>query len=521
MDAEVRDEIEKAAAAFSADGFWEDGWVAVLETLWRCRGAEDRFQGARLESLRSSLAPKSLTELIEVHVLRDRSRWVDAWETAEGNAEAEKKAECLAEKLGKAAVDAPGVLDAMLPRLVRNGHGHFLAFARGLAHASADRAAMWTLIATATAAADTKASVSAITGFLSAWFEIEPQNARVALDATIDNSRLGRFFPLLEGSVPLDACSPQRLHRSLSCRIAPPGAFYLLATKQVAETFSPEDRLSLAAVLADTPNGWWMAVDVLASWFRFSCPGDADRPDFRAFGRTLLLRLDPGAKEHERQDHDLATLATVCLASDDGLDATRDISARLAATFAARLVSAYRFHALLLALFKVQPIAALDAFLPAQSERRRSSPLLAVIEGFAGQHRNPLLEIDDETILAWCSRNPINNFKAAAACVPFAKLAETGSHLSWTALAEKIILHAPDCCAVLQEFIERFAPMSWTGSRAAIVEKNTELLTIVEGWGDENLAEFAERERKRLREAARLERITELQRSRESDERFE
>jgi hypothetical protein len=84
-----------------------------------------------------------------------------------------------------------------------------------------------------------------------------------------------------------------------------------------------------------------------------------------------------------------------------------------------------------------------------------------------------------------------------------------------------LIESAPEPVAVLRAFVARFAPRSWSGSRAAIIESNAQLLTILEDSGRANLAYVARQERERLLSEAREQRRQESEWSRRENERFE
>ena len=135
--------------------------------------------------------------------------------------------------------------------------------------------------------------------------------------------------------------------------------------------------------------------------------------------------------------------------------------------------------------------------------------------------RHPLAEVADETVLSWCARDPRRNFEAAAAWVPFHKTQPSHSARVWSDLALEMLRRAPDRVAALKCFVERFSPHAWSGSRAAIIEANAQLLTNIEGWDDPELARVAREERERLLDEARREKEQEAQWRRREDERFE
>ena len=51
-------------------------------------------------------------------------------------------------------------------------------------------------------------------------------------------------------------------------------------------------------------------------------------------------------------------------------------------------------------------------------------------------------------------------------------------------------MKAPDRVEVLKQFVRRFRPITWNGSRAAIIESNAELLNVLEVYPDPAVVKF-------------------------------
>ena len=78
-----------------------------------------------------------------------------------------------------------------------------------------------------------------------------------------------------------------------------------------------------------------------------------------------------------------------------------------------------------------------------------------------------------------------------------------------------------DPIAVLEVFVHRFSPQSWSGSRAAIVELRIRLLDSLETHSNPAIANFVKEKRPQLEEEVARERKWETRRDQERDERFE
>ena len=98
---------------------------------------------------------------------------------------------------------------------------------------------------------------------------------------------------------------------------------------------------------------------------------------------------------------------------------------------------------------------------------------------------------------------------------------EEKAPLQWTPAARLVLEKAPDPVQVLAEFLRRFRPRMWSGSRAAIIELNARMLDDLDFGGDAAAISFVERAKKGLTEEVAEEQRWETQRDRGRDERFE
>jgi hypothetical protein len=109
----------------------------------------------------------------------------------------------------------------------------------------------------------------------------------------------------------------------------------------------------------------------------------------------------------------------------------------------------------------------------------------------------------------------------AASFVSFSNRRQAGEPLTWTDQAVTLLEHAPDRRCVLETFAQRFMPMSWSGSRASIMEANAELLDSLDPIVVSDLQPFIAEMRRALLHQVSQERVWEAQRERTENERFE
>jgi hypothetical protein len=516
----TQDLIMEAVQTLSRGGFWEDGWVAVKEAIWRTRDhpLEARH---RLLALEETLTPKTLLDKIHLQVLRDNEWILDTEDTPDAIKAAMARADASAEELGRCAATDPEIVDLVLPELASSGKGRRWQFARGLARGATDLPALWSKLVEAVVSASPEAYPTVLMGYLSVWQEMDSTAVRAVVDRSINDARLTQWLPQLEIAVGLDGSSVGRFHRALAAG-APPWAFRVLSFGRLTDAISPVDLSGLLSSLAAAPDGWAVAVDILAMRLRSDLGDHADVGSLLSLGRTLLLSVEPHSSAHRRLDHDLATVASACLKGPEGGQAAIAVCKLLAEAFGRRVLSFHELHAFVKAVFRVQPIAALDAFLqPPPDHGPRYPTILSMFEDVSYSHRNPIGEVTDGTVLEWCARDPSRNFPAAATSVPYSQKGSEGTGLAWTDLAKAMLERAPEPRDVLMSFIARFEPHSWSGSRAAIIEANTGLLVSAECSIRDGIALLARQERQRLLEECRKERRWEVERSRHNDERFE
>jgi hypothetical protein len=136
-------------------------------------------------------------------------------------------------------------------------------------------------------------------GYLSVWNELDPNAGRTVLEDAVDNPKLKRWFPQLEAAAGLDSCSAGRLHRALAAG-APVWAFRILVWGGLTNAISTVDLSDLLSAIAKAPDGWAVAVNILAMRLNSDA---GDRTNFDRLlevGCDLLLEVDPTQKSRIR-----------------------------------------------------------------------------------------------------------------------------------------------------------------------------------------------------------------------------
>ncbi len=123
-------------------------------------------------------------------------------------------------------------------------------------------------------------------------------------------------------------------------------------------------------------------------------------------------------------------------------------------------------------------------------------------------------------MLAWRDEAPEQRYPALAKVVTFFTQKEK-EPVEWSPLALIMLDRAPDPASVLQTFVQRFSPRSWSGSRAEIVKSRAGLLDRLALKHATAFAETIASLKVQLAEEVANTRKWENERDRERDERFE
>jgi hypothetical protein len=236
-------------------------------------------------------------------------------------------------------------------------------------------------------------------------------------------------------------------------------------------------------------------------------------------GRELVAALD-FAKGRQRTDHRIGCLIKTCLAGPDGTLGADILCQKLKNSVARREAYAFGQDELLKNLFAVQPDAALEAFLGGGDSDRKLG--CQIITEVSHHHPNPLASAPVDVLVAWCDRKPSERYPVMASVIPiFGGQEDQSARFGWSAAALAVLDKAPDRVAALKQLVRRFRPMTWSGSRAAVMETRLPLLDHLELHADAAVAAFAKAEGKRLKKEIDQERERETKDDKANDERFE
>jgi len=462
------DALEAASIALSKSGPWIDGWISFRAAL--------RFEGkqmpaeikARLHAIIDKLKPTDLLNRARATVLTRSKGGYDLADSEHDDPMTSwRLASQQAVDLGKAFANDLETLAAFLPELFaeRNVHRAF-EFGKGLAEGSSDVMDLWKTLIDAFKGMPSDARNATVLGGYLHGAAGSAEFVAAALDGVADDPALVGNLTYLQTRVGVSGDAIARLSAALDAGKIGPSDFYQLASGVVRD--APGDALApLLAKVGALPGGSSIALDILH--MHFSCAMDDEHafdPLLIECGRALLVDAD-FTDSTSRGDYGVQEVVEVCLARAEGEAHARTVCRNVREGLDSYVLSTYKIGNLLKALFAVQPIVALDAF------------LLGVEDGDLEMHfarRSPLEEVDTAILRIWANADPETRYPLIGQVLPFFATKELDEVVGLSAKFLEMLEHAPDRPRFLGDLGRRIYPSGWSGSLAAILERRRTML---------------------------------------------
>ena len=514
-DLGMHEEVATLVRTLAGTEGWPRGWAEVRIAL-RHDGEEMALTHLEmLKELEQLLRPTSLAQNVHAYVL------LENWDIADGEDDevagtgqlaAYERVAARVEGLASEVAVNPLVLKKLLPDLLVNGSGQQYWFGKGLGVASTDISVCWQQLVTAFAQIDpTIRGTRLLAGFVEGAHQVDSAIADGFLNAAVCDPVLAEYFPLLEVSQCGDA-GGRRLLESLAHSVAPVSSYSWIRHGLLGDRMSVAMYREIFLKLSQLPGGFEIAVDALGMKY-FRCRSD-NLPlsvELLSFGREVLGMFNFDAVGNNSEYH-LAKVAGVCM---QGPEATTD-AIKFCQRFAEALQdherSAYTLGTLAETLFKLQPVAALDAFIEQQpTAMGRSS-----VSQFSLRGKSVVNSANADVLLAWVKENPAVRSPLVAAEINIHCTDEQGN-FAWSPLAAGLLEIAPNRQNVLDGFAKHFHPMCWSGSIANVLRPYQGLVTRLVNNVDADIAMWAKEQLAQMNERISQERWNEQR----TDDRFE
>ena len=515
----IRRELDRICRALSKTGFWREGWIAVREVLRYDGKGMPKEAKADLLALEKDLAPQDLLQKVQGVVLSSNARGLDLDDVADDTdiVAGLARLDALAVTLGRDTAQARDVFKELRRELVR-GQGRLWMFGRGLAAGADDPEALWQSLAAEFATVPEAArNTQVFRGMLEGLSNKDPKLANRLLDEAITHEPLAAWFPELQTGVTIEKLGADRLKQSLVLGKAPAWRFRVLAWGKASAPIPAADLKDVILAIAAKTDGLDVAIEI--HYMRIF----SDREDKKPIDPTLieagreLLNALTFSKYHQNEDHRIGSLINLCLTGLEGLAGFKTVCENFKQALTERQVYAHNCGHLLQGLFRAQPFAALDAFFGGNDAKQSCQAILDASHHSA----NPLDAVPPNDLIAWCDRAPAERYALMARVITLFKSEEDKPRMEWHAGALALLEKAPDRVAALKQFIRRFRPTSWSGSRAAAMETRLPLLHALKTYADPAIAALAAADEAQLKSEIDREREYETREDRLTDERFE
>ena len=515
--ADLPEDVEAICHEFQQRRFWPEGWIDIRSIRrWR-ENPLPAEEEASLTRLEATLSPQNLVEQVRARVLSNARDVYDDIGYRDYEAQHERHQQQLIE-LGKILAAQDNVLEGLLDELIVCSTGMTLGpLAKGLVVATADRKALWgKLVASFSSADPTQRSPELLACYIYNLQSADAELAEVILTECLNDHRLAEWFPYFQNRVVISEAGLQRFEASLKKKQAPAERYRGIGWTQKLEDSST---LRLMPLLLGLKDGFYVAVDSIHMRIvQEHRDQKALSPDLITAGRIVAEACNFERKlQHDA--HALEEVIEACLSTEEAIPTVQILLARIREARASYNFDLLGENRILSAIFTAQPIVALnDLFAPEQQYERSG------MRGFFGHDDllgSPLDCVPEATLFAWCDEvSTVRYALIAASMVPFTR-PQNSDKPQWKSAALALLDRAPNKIEVLEQYIDHFAPMSWSGSRVSIWEANVQLLAQLDAHSDVELAAFARLRRSELEMVLNDERRRELASERRDNETFE
>ncbi|MGY2222436.1 hypothetical protein ACW9IK_07060 [Pseudomonas gingeri] len=519
-NAGVQGELVALFRRFSHAGFWREGWLACREVLHIDKEHLSADDFAQLSALENELKPSNTLEQVRAIVLGDRLNGYDLSELQEDSQGADERLVEFTYELATEVIGDAAAFAEILPELLRGGI-RVWSFGRGLAKASSDARATWMSLAQVLEQiAQQHRSPDLFNGFLAELWDLDRELAQELLDSVLRQPAVLAFLPMLHSAIGLDERGIDRLQQAFLA-----GGVSIEALRSLSfwhsTTYTPGAPLKeFLLFIAKQHDGFDVALGILCGGILSNGSAKKVRdPKLLEVGQELLKDITFIQKNNHVRDRYLSEVVRACLSTPDAYPVAVLVAARLSQAVVANETTVFCNDGLFKALFESQPLAVLDALFSREECDERVG--IRFFDRLHSNSGNLVDTLSSEALIEWCEVDCERRYPLAASFITFAYRPVATDPLIWSDHAKRILTLAPDAERVLAIFIERFKPRRWSGSRAALIEKNAKLLDDLACENTPHLIAIVAAAKARLADEILREHQWEAQKDRQEDERFE
>ena len=511
-------ELESAIDDIATRSSWNEGWLAVRRTKKYDGQKMDITLNRRIDILEEKLRPRTLTDQAITYALNPIIDLIDV----QGDKRSDKVLKIREEirEIGKKVGRQEEIFKEILPKIVSNEKKtvNLFDFGRGLAAGSVNHEKIWIeLCEQLQSIEETKRSYEVLCGYLHEVSQGNTQLVDEILDKAVTNDVLAKVYPLLQVNVEVGIKGLERLKKSLEYGVAPICQYKSLGVGCFFESIGDDGLVDFLKNISTKLGGIEVAIDILSDRLFGHTNEEPLSVVIISFGKELLLKypFNQDRKHRAELDYELSVIIRASLTGESDEEIIKSILNKIIGTQESYYISFEDFNDVLKELIKIQPITFLNEFF------KETTDTDFIFQSRVREHSYFLDYIDNDTINEWLEVNKSKRFpEIASAIVPFKMNKEDGL-LEWTTLALKLIEESGDPVVMLNILKSSFYPMSWSGSRAALMRTRLPLFNELKAYTNSRIADWAVEEEKVFRETIDVEEERELTEERSLNERFE
>jgi hypothetical protein len=470
-NAKVHDKTEEITHHILQLGAWNEGWLAVRETLRTVGKNMPPEVVARLQKLEVDLQPKTLIDRARAYALTAGRLIYALYEEEEDtNVRTDVRHDKLKEttrEIGREVAGDQDVLTALLPELLSQQGVGLFELGQGLAAGTTDPRSMWEDFCGQLVLTEPRTrNFQLLGGFLNKLWDSNEALVEQLLDEAVDHDLLSEEYPYFQTRITINHRGIERLKRSINLGLAPISNYAYIGYGGAYEPISDAALLTLLKLISEKPGGNAVAIGILQMrMYNFIHNKKQVREELFSGARQLLInyQFSENDRYHQRLDHELAEIFATSFSTNETQQVAEQFGDNFVNALEKGVINYFHFQELINAFAKHQPQAFLQTFVKEHLLKRNIIDREFFNGSGSSARATPAEEIAEETLLSWCDIDPMIRYPIIAQLIlPYQEI--DPQTYRWNPVALRILESTSDTENILAIFAAAFDPGSWFGS---------------------------------------------------------